>query len=932
MSSMAAAASEVNAWGRKLLRKGAERQVLWRQDALDRRVYGTRQWLHLLRRLYPEGGVWGVARAGTEVLGLPDKLGSERTAWLVAGEWRRLRRHTRGGGCGGDWQLDLLEGRSRDRQKLWRGRERLQEWDESTGTAMVLRNAAGDAGSRVSDTLLGTPRAGRSGGQRLRGMALVSSLLTRHRTSRSSASGGGDSPREDRDSHDGEDGDGESKGHVASRPPTSPSTTKWAALRAWAFSPTGPVGSAARAHKRSSSSASNPSPAGMQPPAPPARDDVAASSTNTAAGSAAPPAPPAAPRLRAGTSDSLGSIGELSAGSGDPGDAPTPTPTPSGSPTLVATSSGGVAMSYPGKVQRGHSGDTHDSSVDDGGAAVGVAGRPPLPRSTSTGSAPAQSLSPGSATATHPARSPPAPAGVQAGAGAGAGAGTSLGASVATSPGVLSTVDDDSTTAGKQEESAAGGLDDIGDELGDTVVDDDIDDEVDDEVDDEEEDDMDDDDRSDDEELDEAAMAAEEEVMGGALGAEDDDDAAAAVDEKLRPLLEPEDNINHVYVTARMAGMDPVDGLLLLADRNLYIVDGFRLADGQVSGDHTTDVDEMTDEEDEGDDGGAGGTGGSDKQDSAAASVVLQSAPSSRSDTRRKLKEKTFSRLRNVVPPSPAASAMKRFAMDANPSSASLFSAIECDSPVLERFAKGAFGRGGEAGAGSQATLSGGTAAYPLDTVNASTAARTHKLQRWPYDIVKVVYKRRFLLRHVALELFSTDGRATLVVLPTQALRDEVYAELLRLSPHARAVTTSIRGTGLAALTGGDVYVQQLKHMLREGTASWQDGQMTNFEYLMLLNTLAGRSYNDLTQYPVFPWVVEDYASHTLDLDDPATFRDLSKPMGALRCAEYVQTRYVSCWRPATLVLCIVPDPSPAWCVRVRVRVRVRVWALGTRA
>ena len=32
---------------------------------------------------------------------------------------------------------------------------------------------------------------------------------------------------------------------------------------------------------------------------------------------------------------------------------------------------------------------------------------------------------------------------------------------------MLSTVDDDSTTAGKQEESAAGGLDDIGDELGD---------------------------------------------------------------------------------------------------------------------------------------------------------------------------------------------------------------------------------------------------------------------------------------------------------------------------------------------------------------------------------------------------------------------------------------------------------------------------------
>ena len=30
------------------------------------------------------------------------------------------------------------------------------------------------------------------------------------------------------------------------------------------------------------------------------------------------------------------------------------------------------------------------------------------------------------------------------------------------------------------------------------------------------------------------------------------------------------------------------------------------------------------------------------------------------------------------------------------------------------------------------------------------------------------------------------------------------------------------------------------------------------------------------------PWVVSDYTSPTLDLSDPATFRDLSRPIGAL--------------------------------------------------
>ena len=32
----------------------------------------------------------------------------------------------------------------------------------------------------------------------------------------------------------------------------------------------------------------------------------------------------------------------------------------------------------------------------------------------------------------------------------------------------------------------------------------------------------------------------------------------------------------------------------------------------------------------------------------------------------------------------------------------------------------------------------------------------------------------------------------------------------------------------------------------------------------------------------MFPWILSDYSSSSLDLSDPAVFRDLSKPVGAL--------------------------------------------------
>lgn len=50
----------------------------------------------------------------------------------------------------------------------------------------------------------------------------------------------------------------------------------------------------------------------------------------------------------------------------------------------------------------------------------------------------------------------------------------------------------------------------------------------------------------------------------------------------------------------------------------------------------------------------------------------------------------------------------------------------------------------------------------------------------------------------------------------------------------------------------------------------------------MYLNTIANRSFNDISAYPVFPWIISDYKTDTFDLENVEFFRDLSKPVGAL--------------------------------------------------
>ena len=48
--------------------------------------------------------------------------------------------------------------------------------------------------------------------------------------------------------------------------------------------------------------------------------------------------------------------------------------------------------------------------------------------------------------------------------------------------------------------------------------------------------------------------------------------------------------------------------------------------------------------------------------------------------------------------------------------------------------------------------------------------------------------------------------------------------------------------------------------------------------------------FSDLMQYPIFPWILAEYKSNEEpDLTDPATFRDLTKPMGAQTDQRLVQ-------------------------------------------
>ncbi|KAM6429409.1 lipopolysaccharide-responsive and beige-like anchor protein isoform 2-T2 [Rhynochetos jubatus] len=159
---------------------------------------------------------------------------------------------------------------------------------------------------------------------------------------------------------------------------------------------------------------------------------------------------------------------------------------------------------------------------------------------------------------------------------------------------------------------------------------------------------------------------------------------------------------------------------------------------------------------------------------------------------------------------------------------------------------------------------------------------------KWLFSEIRSIFSRRYLLQNTALEIFMANRVGVMFNFPDQATVKKVVNCLPRVGIGTIFGLPQTRRISLASPR----QIFKASNM----TQRWQHREISNFEYLMFLNTIAGRTYNDLNQYPVFPWVITNYESEELDLTLPSNFRDLSKPIGALnpKRAAFFAERYES--------------------------------------
>ena len=129
------------------------------------------------------------------------------------------------------------------------------------------------------------------------------------------------------------------------------------------------------------------------------------------------------------------------------------------------------------------------------------------------------------------------------------------------------------------------------------------------------------------------------------------------------------------------------------------------------------------------------------------------------------------------------------------------------------------------------------------------------------FEQIKYMFKRIYYYHQTCLEIYTINNKSYYFNFKNASVRNEIYDEI-------------------------STHLQKNKMSVDNIITKWKKYEISNMELLMWLNIFGSRSYNDLSQYPVVPWVIGDYARKELKEEDinkdQTLYRDLTLPLGMI--------------------------------------------------
>ena len=112
------------------------------------------------------------------------------------------------------------------------------------------------------------------------------------------------------------------------------------------------------------------------------------------------------------------------------------------------------------------------------------------------------------------------------------------------------------------------------------------------------------------------------------------------------------------------------------------------------------------------------------------------------------------------------------------------------------------------------------------------------------YDEIKEIINRRTLLLKMGLEIYLKNGKTYLF----NFFLEEKFEEFEKKIPKDK--------------------IKRCKKDIKKYQEKWKKREISTYYYIIKLNQLSSRSYNDPSQYPVFPWLLNNYSDINIDIEN----------------------------------------------------------------
>ena len=167
------------------------------------------------------------------------------------------------------------------------------------------------------------------------------------------------------------------------------------------------------------------------------------------------------------------------------------------------------------------------------------------------------------------------------------------------------------------------------------------------------------------------------------------------------------------------------------------------------------------------------------------------------------------------------------------------------------------------------------------------------------YSDIKWIFRRRYYYKNSAIEIFTVNNKSFYLNFKYEEDREAVLGQVISQFKNSAKIVYDTKDPkdifeNVVGYQNNKVMKYHKnekvkKHIkLSKKLKKWKEWGMSNYEILMWMNLYSNRSFDDISQYPVFPWVLINYED---PFDSEGNFRNLSLPMGMMELNEEGEKR-----------------------------------------